>query len=161
MTENSRVIYHLGLLANRYGMYAKIANEILKENTELKSLIPYHQQCINSISCMWFNKKGRYPFFAFEPEQQISPLTATEKFSPLIKLTPQIADKRRLILITTGKNENNFHTHVNPGHLHSKIRYLFEETLAEHFEELMKENDFTSFEALLTFPVADNQVTFL
>ena len=114
---------------------------------------------INQIDCLWFAKRGDYPLFAFEVEHSTTINSAFERFISLLKANSDIGSERRFVLVISRKKRKDFDRKIkqssyigSPHFLNNKIRYIFEESLAEKYEELLKEKDFTKFEGLLSSP---------
>jgi hypothetical protein len=168
-TAHNQMIYRLALLGKKYRLLVKIGNQEQKDNF-LKNLnqignLKYdvlkskQNSYVNQIDCLWFANKGDYPLFAFEVEHSTTIDSAFERFISLLKADSSIGNSRRLVLVISQKKKNDFNKKIkqssyigSPHYLNNKIRYIFEEFLAEKFEELMDENDFMKFEGLLVSP---------
>ncbi len=165
---HNQMIYRLVQLANRYDLLPKIGgqeqkDEILRPFNRSKNLSyalgTKQVSQINQIDCIWVEEKTNSPIFAFEVEHSTDIDTAFERFISLLKADSDIGQQRRLVLVISKKNRRKFNIRIkqssyigSPHFLNNKIRYIFEETLSESFNELMKENSFAKFEGLLSTP---------
>lgn len=169
ISNHNKAIYRLALLCNKYGFIPKIGNQEQKEpflkalnqcsNLEKSNLNAKDISQINNIDCLWVLPSDRKPIYAFEVEHSTNIRDAFERFLSLLKIANELGNERRLVLVVSRENKGKFDTAIkqssyigSPYYLNNRVRYIFEETLISHFDELIKEKDFAKFEGLLSSP---------
>ncbi len=169
ISEHNQIIYRLAILANKYGFIPKIGNQEQKEpflkavnqctDLQFKNISDKDNSYINNIDCLWMTPNNNKPLYAFEVEHSTNIRDAFERFLSLLKVADDVGYHRNLVLVISKANRQKFDTMIKhssyigaPNYINNKIRYVFEETLIDKYNELLQEKDNTKFEGILSSP---------
>jgi len=169
ISEHNQMIYRLALLSSKYGFIPKIGNQEQKEpflkainlcaDLQFDNVGDKDNSYINNIDCLWMTKNNNKPIYAFEVEYSTNIRDAFERFLSLLKVVGDVGYHRNLVLVISRANRQKFNTAIRqssyigaPHYINNKIRYVFEETLVNRFNELLLEKDQTKLEGILSSP---------